>query len=165
MMILVGPRAAHADVETQAATEHPSARIYGSRLGLVGGMTANGHVILEHDRFVALPSSRALSSRDGHEYVVQLTYRGRTVVAPVWDVGPWNQTDDFWAEERTGAPDLPRFMPEAQAAYTSGYNGGRSLNGRVVTAPVSIDIADGLFEDLGMAQSDWLEVSFLWLTS
>ncbi|MBM2810008.1 MAG: hypothetical protein HW416_767 [Chloroflexi bacterium] len=146
-------------------TDHPSARIYGSRIGLVGRTTANGHVIQERDRFVALPSPRALSSRDGREYEVRLTYRGRSAVAPVWDIGPWNQTDDFWALDRRGAPDLPRFLPQAQAAIERGHNGGRSLSGRLVTAPMAIDIADGLFwDDLGMTQGDWLEVAFLWLT-
>jgi hypothetical protein len=141
-----------------------SARVYASRIGLVGSTTANGHVITERDHFVALPSASVLSSRGGREFEVRVTYRGRSAVAPVWDVGPWNQSDDFWAAARRGAPDLPRFLPQAEAALSQGHNDGRSLSGRVVTSPTAIDLADGLFwDDLGMTQSDWVEVTFLWL--
>jgi hypothetical protein len=141
-----------------------TARVYGSRIGLVGSTTANGHVITERDHFVALPSASVLSTRGGREYEVRVTYGGHSAVAPVWDIGPWNQNDDFWAPARRGAPDLPRFLPQAEAALSQGHNGGRSLSGRVVTSPTAIDLADGLFwDDLGMTQSDWVEVTFLWL--
>lgn len=36
-------------------------RVFATREGLVGGTTANGHVIRERDHFVALPSRRGLS--------------------------------------------------------------------------------------------------------
>jgi hypothetical protein len=144
---------------------HPSARIYASRQGLVGGRTANGHIIRERDRFVALPSRDVLSSREGYEFQVQITYRGRTAVAPVWDLGPWNLTDDYWSGNRRGAPDLPRFLPQAEAALLQGHNSGMSLTGRRVTSASAMDIADGTFwDDLGMTASDWVEVTFLWLT-
>jgi hypothetical protein len=144
----------------------PAARVYASRIGLVGGRTANGHVIVERDRFVALPSSSVLSSRAGHEFQVRITYRDRSAIAPVWDVGPWNQNDDYWAVSRRGAPDLPRFLPQAEAALSWGHNSGHTLlTGRQVTSPAAIDLADGLFwDDLGMIQSDWVQVEFLWLT-
>jgi len=162
--LLALPFAASADVSSDVSpAEHPAAHIYGSRLGLVGSTTANGHVIQDRDHFVALPSSRALSSKEGSEFTVTLSYHGKSVTAPVWDVGPWNQTDDFWSKERSGAPDLARFLPEAQAAFQSGYNQGKSLGGRLVTAPLGIDIADGTFADVGMSQSDWLDVTFNWL--
>ena len=67
---------------------HPTARVYGSREGLVGSTTANGHVIAERDRFVALPSRDVISARNGTEFSVQLTYKGRIAAAPVWDLGP-----------------------------------------------------------------------------
>ncbi|TDC87785.1 hypothetical protein [Actinomadura sp. 7K507] len=38
-------------------------RVFATREGLVGGTTANGHVITERDHFVALPSRRGLSPR------------------------------------------------------------------------------------------------------
>ena len=106
-----------------------------------------------------------ISARGGTEFSVQLTYKGRTAVAPVWDLGPWNIADDYWSANRRGAPDLPRFLPQAEAAVSQGHNGGRSLTGRTVTAPNAIDIADGTFwDDLGMTVSDWVDVTFLWLS-
>ncbi|NQE45318.1 hypothetical protein C5S31_04765 [ANME-1 cluster archaeon GoMg2] len=141
--------------------------IYATREGLVGHTTANGHVIQDHDHFVALPSTKALCSKDGHEYEVRLTYNGKTVTAPVWDVGPWNTKDDYWnpSSEREMWKDLPRGKPEAQAAYQDGYNDGKDQFGRMVANPAGIDLADGTFwDDLGMANNDWVDVEFLWAT-
>jgi hypothetical protein len=162
---VVLPLLATAPAFGQSEERTPSVRVYASRIGLVGGRTANGHTILERDRFVALPSAAVLSSRAGHEFQVRVTYRDRSAVAPVWDIGPWNQNDDYWAVSRRGAPDLPRFLPQAEAAMSWGHNGGRTLlTGRQVTSPAAIDLADGLFwDDLGMVQSDWVQVEFLWL--
>jgi hypothetical protein len=144
---------------------HPSARVYASRQGLVGRRTANGHLIRERDRFVALPSRDVLSSLNGHEFQVLISYRGRSAIAPVWDLGPWNVADDYWNINRRGAPDLTRFMPQAEAAFSYGHNGGMSLTGRRVTAPIAMDIADGTFwDDLGMTTTDWVDVTFLWLS-
>src|SRR6476660_3944835 len=71
-------------------------RIYGYDEGLVGGTTSNGHVIVPNDHFVALPCFCVLSSQGGNEFQVKLEYEGRTVIAPVWDVGPWNTDDNYW---------------------------------------------------------------------
>jgi hypothetical protein len=142
----------------------PTYRIYATREGLVGHQTANGHIIQERDHFVALPSWRVLSSYQGYEYQVRVTYNGRTAVAPVWDVGPWNTDDNYWSPNRHQYPDLPIGMPQAQAAFFDGHNNGLDEFGRVIRAPNGIDIADGLFWDtLGMTGNDWVEVSFLWL--
>ncbi len=142
----------------------PTFRVYGTRLGLVGATTANGHVIRERDRFVALPSRKALSPKGSYEKMVLISYKGRKALAPVWDVGPWNTRDNYWDEVRDMWGDLPRGVPQAQAAYFDGYNGGLDEQGRKVTAPFGIDIADGTFwDDLGMTQSDWVDVTFLWL--
>ena len=166
LSMLFGPRAALAQGGIQQAASAPTAHIFGVRLGMVGGVTASGHVIAAHDHFVALPSSRALSSPGTSDHSVLVTYKGRSLAAPVWDVGPWNDSDDFWAVPRTGAPGLARMVPEAQAASMNGYNGGLALDGHTsITSPAAIDIADGLFEDLGMTEGDWVDVSFLWLTS
>jgi len=151
-----------------SAAEGPDARpvamLWATRLGLVGRTTANGHVIKERDRFVALPSRRGLNRRDGSDYTVRLSYHGRSVVAPVWDIGPWNTKDDFWNTPREQFTELTRWMPQAEAAFFGGHNGGRDATGRFVTIPASIDLADGTFwDDLGMGPSDWVEVSFLWV--
>ena len=141
----------------------PTYTVFATREGLVGHRTANGHRIRPRDRFVALPSFSVLSSRGGNEFQVRVTYRDRSVVLPVWDVGPWNTKDDYWSPQRRYG-DLPVGKPMAQAAYQDGYNGGRDEFGRRVGLPNGIDIADGAFwDDLGMTQSDWVEVTFLWL--
>jgi hypothetical protein len=141
----------------------PTYTIYATREGLVGKETANGHIIQPNDRFVALPSPGVLSSYQGHEYQVRITYKDRSVVVPVWDVGPWNIDDDYWSPTRRYS-DLPVGVPMAQAAYLEGYNNGLDGFGRAVRAPNGIDIADGTFLiDLGMTRDDWVQVSFLWL--
>jgi hypothetical protein len=141
----------------------PTYRILATREGLVGYRTANGHRIRPRDRFVALPSWGVLSSRGGNEFQVRVTYRGRSVVLPVWDVGPWNTRDDYWNPNRRYS-DLPVGLPMAQAARQQGYNGGRDEFGRRVRHANGIDIADGAFwDDLGMTDTDWVEVTFLWL--
>lgn len=139
-------------------------RIYAHRLGLVGERTANGHVIQPNDFFVTLPCRCALSSNGGQEFQVLVEYRGRSLVLPVWDVGPWNVDDDFWnPPEVRRWKGLPQGIPAAQAAYFDGYNGGKDGWGRVVASPAGMDIADGAFAALGMTQSDWVTVTFLWM--
>ncbi len=144
----------------------PSVTLMATRIGLVGRTTANGHVVAEHDRFVALPSKRALNANGATDYLVQLSYRGRTVVAPVWDIGPWNINDDYWNDSRERYTELPRWTSQAEAAFFHGHNSGRDGSGRTVILPNSIDLADGTFlEDLGMTQNDWIDVTFLWVTA
>lgn len=149
-----------------AFADPPTVSLWATREGLVGQTTANGHVIVERDRFVALPSRRALNALGRRDYVVRLEYRGRTTEAPVWDVGPWNIHDDFWNERREWNPDLPRWTTQAESAFFQNHNGGRDGFGRYVTIPTSIDLADGTFwDDLGMTANDWVRVTFLWLNA
>jgi hypothetical protein len=158
-----GVRAAQVSAAAAAA---PTTTVMATRIGMAGRTTANGHVITERDHFVALPSKRALNSNGGTDYMVQLSYRGRTATVPVWDIGPWNIADDYWNETRERFSDLPRWTSQAEAAFFTGYNGGRDATGRTVILPNSIDIADGTFlEDLGMTQNDWVDVTFLWVSA
>lgn len=139
-------------------------RIYAHSLGLVGERTANGHIIQPNDFFVTLPCMCALSSRGGNEFQVLVEYRGRQLVLPVWDVGPWNVDDNFWdPPEKRRWKGLPQGVPAAQAAYLAGYHDGKDGWGRTVRSPAGMDIADGAFAALGMTQSDWVTVTFLWL--
>lgn len=148
---------------SDAPVTAPTYTIFATRQGLVGHRTANGHRIQPRDRFVALPSYTALSSKGGQEFQVRVTYRDRSVILPVWDVGPWNTEDDYWSPNRRYS-DLPVGVPMAQAARQDGYNDGRDAWGRRVRQPNGIDIADGAFwDDLGMTDSDWVQVTFLWL--
>jgi hypothetical protein len=143
-----------------------NALVYATREGLVGGTCANGHIIVPNDHFVALPSERALSSNGGYEKQVRLTYGGRSIVAPVWDVGPWNSHDNYWEPSllRTFAATLPIGTPESWAAFYQGFNGGLNQKGHVVENPAGIDLADGTFNlDLAMPDNDYVSVEFLWL--
>ncbi|HSA01873.1 MAG TPA: carboxypeptidase-like regulatory domain-containing protein [Candidatus Paceibacterota bacterium] len=140
--------------------------VFATREGLVGGTTANGHIIQARDRFVALPSRRALNVNDKtYDFLVELSCGNRVVRAPVWDIGPWNTRDDYWhpAEIREMWSDLPEGTPEAQAARQTGYNDGKDQYGRTVLNSAGIDLADGTFwDDLDLEDNSWVQVKFLW---
>lgn len=148
------------------STDPLTARVYATRVGLVGHRTANGHRVAAHDRFVALPSRRGLAPDGAGDYTVQVcTDAGRCSWAPVWDLGPWNTRDDYWSTPTTREDfaDLPRGVPEAQAATTDGYAGGHDGSGRTVTNPAGIDLADGTFtDDLGLRDNSWVRATYLW---
>jgi hypothetical protein len=139
--------------------------VFATREGLVGGTTANGHVITSRDHFVALPSRRGLSAKGTGSYSVKVCGNGRCAFEPVWDVGPWNTRDDYWnpSSVREMWKDLPQGKPEAQAAYQDGYNGGKDQFGRTVANPAGIDLADGTFWDgLKLSNNAWVDVTYLW---
>ena len=152
-----------------------SLRIYATREGLVGGTTANGHVIKERDHFVALPSTRVLCSKGGYEFQVKLEHNGYTEIAPVWDIGPWNIHDNYWDTEeqrliyeylKDGGQHggLGQGLPESQAAYEDDFNAGQDEFGRRVVNPAGIDLADGTFWDgLNLSNNAWITVKYLWL--
>lgn len=163
LAILLQPAVAEETSEV-AMSDGATYRVYAHRQGLVGYTTANGHVIQPNDYFVALPCYCVLSSRGGNEFQVRIEYQGNSIVVPVWDVGPWNVEDNYWdpPSERTWA-DLPQGLPQAEAAFHNGYNGGLDGWGRTIQSPAGIDIGDGAFAALGMTGSDWVNVTFLWL--
>lgn len=141
------------------------ARVYATRIGLVGNRTANGHRVVADDRFVALPSRRALAIDGRGDYTVRVCVdSGRCAWAPVWDLGPWNTHDDHWSTPglRESFGDLPRGVPEAQAARLDGYHDGRDGSGRRVSNPAGIDLADGTFADLGLRDNGWVQATYLW---
>lgn len=143
----------------------PTFTVHATRLGLVGRRTANGHRIVQRDRFVALPCVCVLSSRGGSEYMVRITYKGRSVVAPVYDVGPWNTRDNYWdPQEKRYFSDLRQGWPQDHAAFFEGHNNGRAQHGRV-RFPTAIDIADGIWRDDFGIKGDRavVEVTFLWM--
>jgi hypothetical protein len=140
-------------------------RVYATREGLVGRITANGHKIISNDHFVSLPSTSALSAKGKNYYSVRVcsVTNGRCAYEPVWDVGPWNTHDDYWDLKRTSWTSLPTGEPESQAAYQNGYNGGKDQFGRKVLNPAGIDLADGtIHASLGLAGSGWVNVTYLW---
>jgi hypothetical protein len=141
--------------------QHPTLRLYATREGLVGRSTASGHVVQNGDHFVALPSRSALGK------TVTLSYKGKTTQAPVMDIGPWNRDDAWWeaSSNRGQFKDLPQWMPEVWAAWNNSYNNGRDGTGRFVTFPAMIDLADGVFSDLGMNRADWVDVTLPWVNA
>jgi hypothetical protein len=157
-----------ADRETgvqRASTPRASYRVFATREGLVGGTTANGHVITENDQFVALPSGTALDGDGKGDYSVRLcTPAGRCATVPVWDIGPWNTDDDYWnaAPPRKNFADVPQGTPEAQAAYADHYHDGEDGFGRTVRNPAGIDVADGTFHALGLDDNAYVTVDYLW---
>jgi hypothetical protein len=144
-------------------------KVFGTREGLVGGITANGHRITERDHFVSFPSTKSLSPKGTGNYSVRVcrTDNSRCEYAPVWEVGPWNEYDDYWnAQSVRKYKDLPQGKPMAQAAYQNGYNGGKSELGYKITNPAGIDLADGTFWDgLKMSNNEWVNVTYLWTGS
>jgi len=161
----LGPQA----LAAAAATEL-TYKVYGTREGLTGQTTANGHVITSRDHFVALPSGKGLAPKGTGNYTVRVcrTDGSKCEYAPVWDVGPWNTKDDYWnpASVRSEYKDLPQGQPEAYAAYYNNYNGGKDDLGYKVGNPAGIDLADGVFWDgLGMSDNGNVNVSYLWTGS
>lgn len=150
-----------------AAAAAYTATVYATREGLVGGTTANGHVIVANDHFVALPSRRGLSPKGSAEYSVRVCGPARCETAPVWDVGPWNTHDDHWnpSSVRETFKDLPQGKPESQAAYQDGYNGGLDEFGRRVLNPAGIDLADGTFYNVGLNNNGYVTVTYLWTST
>jgi hypothetical protein len=145
-------------------------KVYGTREGLVGGTTANGHKITARDHFVSFPSGKSLSSKGTGTYTAKVcrTDNTRCEYAPVWEVGPWNERDDYWnpSASREMWKDLPQGKPEAQAAYIDKYNGGRDDRNRLVQNPAAIDLADGVFWDgLKMTDNAYVNVTYLWTGS
>jgi hypothetical protein len=161
------PSATEGAIATEAAPL--SYNVFATREGLVGGTTANGHVITDRDHFVALPSRRALSANNTSDYSVRVCApNGQCAFAPVWDVGPWNTRDDYWnpPDQRQDWKDLPQGTPQAQAAYRTGYNGGNDQFGRKLVNPAGIDLADGVFWDaLGLKDNSQVQVDYLWTGS
>ncbi|MCW0215680.1 MAG: hypothetical protein OJJ54_20175 [Pseudonocardia sp.] len=168
LTLTAGPAAASTEgADTEALPLNYS--VFATREGLVGGTTANGHKIVDRDHFVALPSRRALSPRDRSDYSVKVCApNGRCAFAPVWDVGPWNTRDDYWnpGSQRQEWKDLPQGVPQAQAAYRDGYNGGKDQFGRKAVNPAGIDLGDGVFWDaLGLKDNSQVSVDYLWTGS
>jgi hypothetical protein len=95
---------------------------------------------------VALPH-RALKFRDRYRRVpIRPVVGGRRVRAPVKEVGPWNTYDNYWKarttnEKRGEWRNLPRCVPEAQAAFYDNFHGGKDERGRTVTNPAGLDLS------------------------
>ena len=159
---LAASRTTSSTVAGPYAPAQESYQVFATREGLVGGTTANGHVIVDNDHFVALPSGSVLSNQGTDDYSVQVCGPSSCETAPVWDIGPWNIYDDYWDANRAEYGDLAQGTPEAQAAYDNGYNGGYDDQGGMPSNPAGIDLADGTFYDVGLNDNGYVSVTYLW---
>lgn len=108
-----------------------------TREGLLGSRTASGYVIDAHVPFVALPTHRALC----RAVRVKNPANGKSVIALVLDVGPWNTEDDAYV-----------FGGSRPAAESSVSLSGKGTNG------AGIDLGGYVWAALGMtdnADVDW----------
>lgn len=90
---------------------------------------------------VALPHQKVKFS-GGHRVRITPVSGGRRTRAPVKDTGPWNTRDNYWraSKDRSMWKNLPRCVPEAQAAFFDNYNRGEDQFGREVGNPAGLDI-------------------------
>jgi hypothetical protein len=118
---------------------------------------------------VALPHWKVRYS-GGRRVRITDVAKGTSAVAPVKDTGPWNTRDNYWraSKYRSMWKDLPRCVPEAQAAFYDNYNKGEDQFGRPVTNPAAIDITPAVarrmdvwrkIQRLGLIK---VRVQFLW---
>lgn len=112
-------------------------RVYATREGEVGKRTSTGLVIAPESLFVALPHPRALGKH------VEVRYGQRAIVVPVLDVGPWNVSDDYWANDRRPAAER------------------RVGKYRAPSNRAGIDLSDATFAALGLHDNDWVEWRFV----
>lgn len=140
-----------------SATKDPRRRAKGGTLETVFATQYYGHTKFE----VALPH-RKLKFDPGHR--VRVSYKGRSVWAPVKEVGPWNTYDNYWQspKQRTTYKKLGRGMPEAEAAWCRGFNRGKDEQGRIVRNPAGIDLTPAVARRLGLGKLEnaWVTVYF-----
>jgi len=104
-------------------------RVKATREGLVGSRTSSGYVIDTKVPYVALPSTKALY----HAVRVTNPANGKSCVAIVLDVGPWNETDDGYV--------FGGSRPQAES--------GTDAIGRA-TNRAGIDLGEWVWKSLGM---------------
>lgn len=125
-------------------------RVYATRQEDFGKITATRRVIRPGDRFVALPDPIAKNRW------VEIRYRGRTVQAPVWDVGPHSEDDPYWERGPHFLETGPR--PKAQMGlrtelYMRRYGPPKNIAG--------IDLSNQVWRELGLRDNDWVEWRFI----
>ena len=78
------------------------------------------------------------------------------------EVGPWNENDNYWDNDRRIFTDLDLGVPEAMVAYYNDYNNGKDEFGRTVLNPAGIDLSTKAAKDLGFSsyESGWVVVNY-----
>lgn len=109
-----------------------------TREGLRGSATASGYFIDVVVPFVALPSTKALHR------AVRVSANGKSIIAIVLDVGPWNTHDDSYV--------FGDSRPQAESGVDSF---GRKTNG------AGIDLGEFVWNYLGMKDNGDVSWSFV----
>jgi LysM repeat protein len=157
-----------AKLSASAARQYPrSFEVYATRFDV-----GDRYIVALPDKCLKFANGGAMLCNAGYaygqNYSVAISYEGKIVAATVGDSGPWNVDDNFWSNTSDPQPrrmfaDLGLGVPEAQAAYFNGYNGGLDQFGRQVISPVAIDISYAVAKDLGLPSgNNKVTVSFLW---
>jgi hypothetical protein len=100
---------------------------------------------------VALPHKR-IKFDGGHGVRITAVGKGTRTRAPVKEVGPWNVRDNYWRarRDRDMWSDLPRCLPEAEAAFYDNYNRGEDQFGREVRNPSGFDMTPAVARSLNV---------------
>lgn len=109
-----------------------------TREGLLGKTTASGYVVCDRVPFVALPSTKALYR------AVRIKANGKSVIAMVLDVGPWNEKDDQYV--------FGGGRPAAES--------GKDTRGRL-TNSAGIDLGEYVWRKLGMKDNAPVQWEFI----
>jgi len=197
----VGPRAGAATATTFAASAaapsagpqpFTSARVFATRYNPITPGSFEVALPDKCAKFAALGLTSTLQAAGCPPgYAVGLDYRvivtranGQSVVVPLKDAGPWNVDDNYWdygpytPRPRRFATGLAPGLPEAEAAFSNGYNvapdcldlnrqptghpGAADQFGRCVLNPAGIDLSMAVASQLGMPANEWVTVTFLW---
>ncbi len=111
-----------------------------TREGLPGGRTASGYLVDPIVPFVALPSTAALWL-----WVrVMNVANGKSVIARVLDIGPWNTADHAYV--------FGGARPQAESGTD---HSGRHTNG------AGIDLGEAVWKALGMTDNTNVEWEFI----
>ena len=110
-----------------------------TREGMEGSTTASGYVIDKFVSFVALPSHNALFKHIS----IRNPATGKSTIAQVLDVGPWNTHDDAYVFDGE--------RPQAES--------GKSVSGQG-TNGAGIDLGERVWNLLGMEDNTSVEWEF-----
>ncbi len=95
---------------------------------------------------------------------MSLSLGDRVASAPDKEIGPWNLQDNWWDKSRyrTRWNDLPRSLPEAEAAFYDNYNKGKDGFGRKVLNLAGVDLRPAVAKKLGLSKYEnaWIQVSY-----
>lgn len=125
-----------------------------TREGLVGQKTASGYIIDTVVPFVALPSHKALGR------FVKVTANGRTQLAVVLDVGPFNEHDDTYVLQKATATNEEFVKMDPQVPIRPQAESGVSVSGKG-TNGAGIDLGEKVWNSLGMKDNGLVGWEFI----